>query len=435
MAQKYFYIHLLFLCIAAGSNAQKADHAVVITPVGNGWANNSVNTVVFRKNSLVSFRDTQFIAYYNADKKLVLGKRSINSSTWQLVTTPFSGNISDAHNSISIMVDGDGYLHLAWDHHNNPLRYAKSVAPGSLQLTEKMPMTGLNETKLTYPEFYKLPNGNLLFFYRNGASGNGNLVINRYDTKTKAWTQLQQNLIDGEGKRNAYWQAGVDAMGHIHLSWVWRESPDVASNHDLCYARSDDEGKTWQTSGGKKYDLPITANTAEYIATIPQRSELINQTAMTADETGAPFIATWYKEAGDSIPQYHVAYRHNNQWKILNAGFNTRPFSLSGAGTKRIPISRPQVLVWKNKVVVIFRDEARGSKVSAAVCNNIVNNKWKLFDLTEAAVGSWEPSFDTELWRTKRVLHLFVQKTAQADGEGTTAMPPQPVMVLQWKPF
>ena len=49
-----------------------------------------------------------------------------------------------------------------------------------------------------------------------------------------------------EGKRNAYWQACVGANGAIHLSWVWRESASVESNHDMAYACSKDGGKTWQ---------------------------------------------------------------------------------------------------------------------------------------------------------------------------------------------
>ena len=115
-----------------------------------------------------------------------------------LQTTKLKGNVADAHNSISIMVDGDGYLHIAWNHHGNQLHYCKTVAPGSLQLTDELPMTGNQEQKVTYPEFYSLPNGNLLFFYRDGQSGQGNLVINRYNTKQKQWQQLHSNLIDGE---------------------------------------------------------------------------------------------------------------------------------------------------------------------------------------------------------------------------------------------
>jgi hypothetical protein len=85
--------------------------------------------------------------------------------------------VRDAHNAIGIAVDGRGVLHVAWDHHNSPLRYARGIAPGSLELGETIPMTGRRETRVTCPEFYNLADGGLLFIYRDGASGSGNLLM------------------------------------------------------------------------------------------------------------------------------------------------------------------------------------------------------------------------------------------------------------------
>src|SRR5688572_27500922 len=252
-------IIFLLLFFAGRSIIAQEKSMATIVDVGPGWARNSINAVVFRKNSLVTYKDTQFVAYYDGDGYMVLGKRRSGDIQWQLKKTSFRGNVSDAHNSISIMTDGEGYLHVAWDHHNNPLRYCKSITPGSLELTDKMSMTGELEQKLSYPEFFRMADGGLLFLYRDGGSGQGNLVINKYDINTRKWSRLHSNLVDGEGKRNAYWQVFVDSRGVIHLSWVWRESPDVASNHDLCYARSDDGGISWSDSKGEKYKLPITA--------------------------------------------------------------------------------------------------------------------------------------------------------------------------------
>jgi BNR repeat-containing family member len=366
-----------------------------------------------------------------------LGKRKLSTNKWELQITKLKGNVADAHNAISIMVDGDGYLHLAWNHHNNQLHYCKSVTPGSLQLTDELPMTGKLEQKITYPEFYSLPNGDLLFFYRDGQSGRGNLVINRYNTKQQQWQQLHNNLINGENMRNAYWQACVDVKGAVHISWVWRESPDVASNHDMCYAKSIDGGVTWMNSKNERYTLPITAAAAEYAFRISQKSELINQTSMYADEQGNPFIASYWKDKGDSVPQYHVIYKTNNQWQVQNLGFRKTAFSLSGVGTKRIPISRPQIICWKkrnkNAVAIIFRDEELGGKPMITITSNIAKNKWQLKELTNVSVGSWEPTYDTELWKSKRQLNLFMQFTEQKDEEGSAKIQPQQVQVLSFK--
>jgi hypothetical protein len=435
MMFRYFVLIILLSCYYSVS-AQNVE--VKLVNVDSGWANNSVNTTIFRKNSLVSFRNWQYIAYYNKDGHVVLGKRKLDEHKWQLKTTHLKGNVSDAHNVISIMVDGNGYLHMAWNHHNNQLHYVKSKTPGSLLMSNEMPMTGKKENKLSYPEFYRMPNGNLIFFYRDGGSGNGSLVMNQYDLKTKKWRQLHSNLIDGEGKRNAYWQACVDTKGWIHLSWVWRETPDVASNHDLCYAYSKDGGLSWQKSTGATYQLPITASSAEYALHIPQKSELINQTSMFADANGHPYIATYWREQNSAIPQYHVVYKINESWQKEIIDFRKTAFSLSGVGTKKIPVSRPQIIAWKTgnnlAAALIFRDEERANKVSAAINKNLGKAEWIVIDLSAASVGSWEPTYDTELWKEKQLLHLFLQNVEQVDAEGQSKLPPQIIEVLEWNP-
>jgi hypothetical protein len=429
----------LTCCLLAIGTSTIAQTQPKLITVGNGWAANSVNAVVFRHNSITTFKNTQYIAYYDSAQRVVIGKRILGSDQWTVQPTQYTGKATDAHNAISIMTDGDGYLHISWDHHGHPLRYARSVSPGALQLTDKMPMTGQKEKLVTYPEFYRLPNGNLLFLYRDGSSGNGNLMMNHYNTQTKQWRQVQDGFINGEGQRNAYWQMTIDKAGTIHMSWVWRESPDVASNHDLCYARSTDGGLTWQKSTGEKYTLPITATTAEYACHIPQKSELINSTSMNADEAGRPYIATYWRDSASNIPQYRLVYHNGKGWVTKQLSHRATPFSLSGSGTKRIPVSRPRLVVVNKKgkvqLAVIYRDAEQGEKVSAMVCKELAADKWEVLNLTAASVGLWEPSFDTELWNAKGVLHLFVQHVEQGDGERTNALAPQPVQVLEWKPF
>lgn len=51
------------------------------------------------------------------------------------------------------------------------------------------------------------------------------------------------------------------------------------TNHDLLFARSPDEGKTWNRFDGTPYQLPITQKSADVVVHIPQGS---------ADEHGQP---------------------------------------------------------------------------------------------------------------------------------------------------
>lgn len=402
-----------------------------VSQVGKGWARNSINTVIFRKNSLTSNGNTQFIAYYDPEGYLVLGKRNHSEITWQTHKTQYKGNVRDAHNSISIEIDGAGYLHVSWDHHNTPLNYAKATSPGSLELGEKIEMIGQQENVVSYPEFYRLPNGDLLFFYRDGGSGNGNLVINTYQTAAGQWKRLQNNLIDGEGKRNAYWQACLDNKGIIHISWVWRESPDVASNHDIAYARSLDGGVSWQMSNGQPYTLPITQATAEKVHDIPMNSELINQTSMAVDSNGLPYIVSYWRPPGSEIPQYQLIYLSDGEWKVENTGFRKQAFSLSGMGTKQIPISRPQLVISAtDRIYLIFRDAERNNKVSIAENQAPFDKEWSIMDYTDPGYNSWEPTYDPHRWTAHETLSLFLQKNLQVDGEGLSERESEDIEVL-----
>ena len=402
-----------------------------LVEVGKGYSSTSVNTTVFRNSSLATLGNRQYIAYYDAEGWMMIGSRLLDCEEWTLHRTQYKGNVKDAHNGISLMVDGGGYLHVAFDHHGHPLKYCRGVAPHSLELGEMEPMTGDDEKDVTYPEFYRLSNGDLLFAYRSGASGRGNLVLNRYSLKTKQWERVQNVLIDGENQRNAYWQLYVDARGTIHLSWVWRETWLVETNHDLCYARSFDGGETWYKTSGELYELPIRLDNAEYACRIPQNSELINQTSMSADADGNPFIATYWRSQDSEVPQYRLVWYDGKQWQSQQVSDRKTPFSLKGGGTKMIPIARPRMVVDGQKAYYVFRDEERGGRVSMYYTDDVKKGKWNVKDLTDFSVNAWEPSHDSELWKAERKLHLFVQDTRQGDGERQVDTEAQPVYVLE----
>lgn len=423
-----FFSFLFFSC-----TNKTYSPAITLTEVGEGYSSTSVNNAVFRNSAIATLGDTQVIAYYDAEGWLVLGKRNLNEQAFELKRTQYQGNVRDAHNVISVMLDGEGYIHASFDHHGHPLRYCRSVAPWSLELGDLEPMTGDDEQDVTYPEFYRLADGGLLFAYRSGASGRGNLVLNRYNICTREWERVQSILIDGENQRNAYWQLFVDAQGTIHVSWVWRETWMVETNHDLCYACSRDNGVTWEKSSGEKYELPINKDNAEYACIIPQESELINQTSMSTDPEGHPFIATYWRDQNDSIPQYRMVWHDGEKWQQQKVSDRRTPFSLKGGGTKMIPISRPRMAVDGLRAYYIFRDEERDSRVSMFYTDNILSGDWQTFDLTDFPVHAWEPNIDTELWKAQRRLHIFVQDAYQGDGEKTIDSDASMVYVLEVK--
>ena len=391
---------------------------VQFNSLSSGFAGNAVNGVSFRKNAITTFIDkngneNQICAYYDYYGTIVLAKR-VNNGSWIYEWTGLKGDITDAHNTVSVAVDGNGYIHLAWGQHAGGLNYARSEEPLSLKVNMK-DMIGNLEDSVTYPEFYNLPDGDLFFLYRNGNSGNGNLVLNKYYAEQGVWERVQDNLISGEGERSPYWQATVDYSGKLHISWVWRETPDVSTNYNISYMVStDSSGTEFANSKGEIINLPVIEDTAEVICEIPPNSSLINQTSMTVDTNDMPYIVTYWRVNG--VVQYNVIRFTGEQWIIYNTNIRNTDFVLSGTATQKLPCARPQILVKGSgedaSIFLLFRDDERNSYASVAKLSlngtEIVTEK--MIDISNSSLGEWEPNYDVNLWNQKGEIVLLVQK-------------------------
>ena len=318
------------------------------------------------------------------------------------------------------------------------MHYTVSTSPWSLELGELRSVTGQYEKSVSYPQFFTLSNGDMFLLYRDGESGYGNAVLDRYDVSTKTWSLVDASLIDGkQAGLSPYWQAALDSQDRLHISWVWRSNADVSTNHDIMYARSTDAtGATWECSDGTDYPDAITAQNAEVVARIPEGSVLINQTSMTVDESDNPFIVSYWADSTDktSPVQYHVLYHLDGIWHELDTGIRTTRFELSGGGTRSIPIARPQIVVSGNGseaiVHLLIRDAERGSVASIAT-SRVSENAWRICDLTNESLDRWEPLYDTSLWASDGKLDIFIMNVTQVSAEKVQPYPAQNVYVVR----
>jgi hypothetical protein len=232
----------------------------------------------------------QFVAYYGAERKITVLGRPDPAAPWTKVQPPGvpvprrnrDSNVVgwDSHNTLRLALDRDGVVHLAGNMHADPLVYYRSEQAydvASLQRLDRM--TGERETRATYPVFFKDAAGELIFRYRDGGSGNGSDLYNRYDRATRTWRRVVDTpLLEGEGDRNAYaLEPTLGPDGRFHLVWMWRETPDCATNHTLSYARSRDLVQ-WENSRGEPLALPITLGTGEVVDAAKPGGGLINMT-------------------------------------------------------------------------------------------------------------------------------------------------------------
>jgi hypothetical protein len=338
---------LLLLALTAGRGAGAASEGELLDHV---WAGHPVGF------ALLVERGNQFVAYYDAERRLtVLGRRR-GETAWTRIRPPGvptahgrDSNVTgwDSHNYLRLALDRDGHVHLSGNMHVDPLVYYRTRVPFDVATFERLDrMTGERERHCTYPVFFKDAAGELLFRYRDGGSGNGRDIYNAYDPETQAWRRLLGTpLLDGEGKCNAY---ALDPVlgpdGRFHLVWMWRDTPDCATNHTLSYARSRDLVH-WENSRGEPLALPITLTTGEVIDAARPGEGLINMTFNLGFDARQRPVAVYHRYDAQHRSQAFVARPDGAGWSISQASDWDFTWAFSGGGSiaAEVTLGAPQL--------------------------------------------------------------------------------------------
>jgi hypothetical protein len=157
---------------------------------------------------------------------------------------------------------------------------------------------------------------------------------NVYDAETERWRRLLDTpLLDGQDRMNAYAlepRAGPD--GRYHMVWMWRDTPDCATNHDLSYARSRDLVH-WQAGDGRSLNLPITIESGTTVDAAQPGEGLINMVqSLGFDARQRPVIAyTRYDESGTS--QAYCARLEQGRWRTVQVSDWTYRWAFGGGGS------------------------------------------------------------------------------------------------------
>jgi hypothetical protein len=394
--------------------------------LGDAWAGNTINTVIFRHHGILTHNNTQYTAFYVDTHTLRLVQRDLATDTLKTHDIPGEYNLHDAHNSISLGVDRQGHLHISYDHHATQLRYRRSSNPGDITAwTDELPMTGAHEEKVTYPTFI-LPHHDypLTFLYRDGVHDRGTARLKTYDEATQTWTNHPQAILSGSEQKpwtsNAYWNhPAVGTDGSLHLSFVWRThtlgEEQRINNINIGYACSHDNGLTWQTSHKRPYKLPITQVNAETIHPVSPGSNLINQTSMALDGRNRPHIV-FYADDPNGVPQYQHLWFDGKVWHHQVVSNRTQAFSLQGGGTLQIPISRPEIVIdQKDNVFILTRGDHTQNRLAATFlpAPNYAYQVNNFQIVAEEDIGFAEPIIDRERWQQENRLTLLLQHNEQ----------------------
>lgn len=321
---------VLIPCLLAAASA-KPPEVIDLEPV---W---SAHPVGF---CLVTHPPFQFAAYYDAERRMTVAQRRLDSKEWSFHRLP-SQLGWDSHNYVTLAIDPVGHLHVAGNMHNVPLVYFRSGKPlDAASLRPVKSMTGDREAHVTYPVFLRDARKRLVFRYRDGGSGKGDDLYNVYDPATNKWTRLIDGpLLSGEGERSAYATEPVAAPdGSFHMVWVWRDTPDCATNHTISYARSSDL-VSWTNAAGKPLALPITMASGDVVDPVPTGGGLININREVGFDNKGRAVVTYHKydERGD-LNAYASRYE-DGRWKVVKVSdWRDHRIEFSGGGSIVFPV-------------------------------------------------------------------------------------------------
>lgn len=396
----------------------------------------ALNLISHQDDAIVSFNGYQYCVYYTVvgsntrDRFVTIGRRALPDGAWEeLQLRDYRQVTNDSHNVIAMGIDeGDGTIHLAFDHHNNSPRitinYRISV-PGLAtnpsshewvaskfnQVRDSLPGLDAGRTRgTTYPRFLNRPDGSLQFCRRQGSAVAGLLILHSYDDSTGEWTR-EGDFINGTmGEHNIptptppFFDAGggeltklngylngltYDDTGRLQASWVWRTTG--GRNFDFMYAYSDDFGQTWRNNTGalagriNRTPMLYENDPPVKVFDIPPTDRLANQTGQAIDRVGRVHVVQ--RQRGRFL---HLWRDTEGVWHQNRVG--------------NISDGRFKVTTDQNNVVYLITDSA---VVYAATPGGNFDD-WAVAYDGDRGRFSGDPQFDENRMKREGILSLMV---------------------------
>lgn len=406
-----------------------------------GKFSNAINGRAFQKEALITHLGYQYIAYYNADRYVCVGRRKLPNGEWKrVILSDYHFDSNDAHNVVSMGIcPNDGTIHLSFDHHGNPLKYRRSVV-GLATKPETMDwdlasfgpvLSELEEGKpivITYPKFWQTPEGNLQFNYRQGGSGSGDRMLVDYDASTGKWNNGHQ--IDsregyfkdeiGERRMRCSYPNGYDydSEGKLHTTFVWRETPS-STNHDLMYVYSEDQGNTWKNNDGATLEeLPQLHSPGITVQNISRLLGLQND----------------HGQAIDSKDRIHVVMPHCTEESIKKAGYELGEKKWGPSEAQHyhhywrdtdgewhhyelpvVPGNRPKIFADKDDNLILVYGGSAGADSDDDLCVAVAgaNKNWEDWHIAHVVKGPFVNDMlgDFYRWKSDGILSIMLQDT------------------------
>ncbi len=434
------------------------------SPYGNTKFGTNINGRTHQQWPMQTFKGYQYATYYDHERNLCVARRKLPAGDWDVIRfDDYRIQNNDSHNvSVIGIAEGDGSIHLAYDHHKSELNY-RFTAPGvatnpesivwsadlfSSNLSRLGPITSIEPEDnsiidFTYPRFIPTPSGNLLLYFRYVTSGNGDSYIFEYDATIHDWKEALGKFIarnkgnytfdrNGDGQidagrsetspyRYAYMNAVSYAGNRLHATWLWRDvftGTSLDGNHDLCYAYSDDDGKTWKNNVGElvsitgtdSKDTIINIDTPgiTVIPIAPLRNS-INQCTHYAFPDGSIHVMLRHYTEGTTTTRYH------HYWRDTEGTWHTQVLDFSG--------SRPTLIGDSEKNLKLIYTSGSRTRIAHGQPNGD-KTAWtwtQIFTQSDFTDGG-DGVIDLSRWQSEGILSTYSQEQKPDANETPTAL-------------
>jgi hypothetical protein len=423
----------------------------------SGYGDSIANTSILRRsNPVTQLTDanngTQFMAWHKQlPKTIVLAKRTLTAGTWGAWTVVETGitptTADDSHNFLSLMPDSDGDVLVAGDMHGVEINWQRIVGgdlTGFAWAAAPIEVGATDEASVTYPMFVRLPTGDVLFLYRDGASGDGKLVLKKWNRATNTLTFVAV-LVDGNIDSQSFYPHVPhydEARGRLHIMGCWRRTTAVSTNHDQIhfYLTSADG---WASVSALKMDgtsqtLPVTIANAAYAKVIAENVGLTNVGSIVINSQGYPRGFT-YRDPGDGFSQVYMLAWNGSSWdeyyvpgNVLEQ--NAIPFSVVDIGSTvdytAFSMYRAVCDGTTDRIIVLGRTDSEGSGVWAYISEGDLT-EWTRKQIDATNVGFWFACEDDQIWKQRGEIHMFHQRCG-FPAEGSIGA--QSVKLLEFRP-
>jgi BNR repeat-containing family member len=386
-----------------------------VADLGLAYANSSINTSVFRQQSILALGNgLHAVGYFDEFGDACIQVLSAANSRIRsvLLDPPIERRLlADGHCSINLGYSEDDRVHFIYGAHGTLPVYGSVALATLLNLSSPVRVSGaLWPRTITYPQFYRIGN-ELQLWFRSDPDNTIQFV--RYERVAGALAERPVSVLAANGLQGPYMNQLAQLGNRLALSWVYRvpSTDGIVRNEGLYVAVSDNAGATWKTRTGMALTAPIerTALVAEYA--LPSSLQPLNQTSSCFAPDGTLYVSFYAKDSS-GVHQIHVAsFAAAGAPQIEVVSDNSQRFELTGAGTLSLPLSRPQIVASSSHVHVIYRQA--GALVVASRDRALSSGAWSLTRRDAGDLGVWEPTHCRDTWDAEQRLMVYVQLVRQ----------------------